>query len=176
VIGEPEDVGAARQLAQDDRYQFQWWTLSLVRAKPFGGQEGSRTGKKGSDRGIDGIINFVDDASGKTKRVIVQVKSGHVKSGDIRDLVGTIQREQAALGVFITLEAPSRDMKVEATSAGFYHSPGWGKEYPRVQILTIDELLHGVEVKMPPQHGTFKVAQRLQSAKPEAEQVELELP
>ncbi len=175
VIGEPEDLGAAQHLAQHDRYQFQWWALSLVRAKPLGAQEGSKAGKKGSDKGIDGIINFIDDNTGKTKRVIVQVKSGHVKSGDVRDLVGTIQREQAAIGIFITLEPPSRDMKAEAASAGFYFSPGWGREYQRIQILTIEELLHGADVNMPPQHGTFKAAQRVQTAKPEALQVELEL-
>jgi site-specific DNA-methyltransferase (adenine-specific) len=55
IIGEPEDIGAARKLAQNDRYQFQWWALSLIHAKPLGGQEGSKTGKKGSDKGIDGI-------------------------------------------------------------------------------------------------------------------------
>jgi site-specific DNA-methyltransferase (adenine-specific) len=173
VIGEPEDLGAARQLAQDDRYQFQWWALSLIRAKPLGGLEGSKTGKKGSDKGIDGIINFVDDASGKSKRVIVQVKSGHVKSGDIRDLVGTVQREQAAIGVFITLEPPTKDMKTEAARAGFYHSIGWGKDYPRIQIFTIAELLQGAEVKMPPQHGTFKSAQRVQKEETEVQQASL---
>ncbi len=171
VIGEPEDIGSARQLAQDDRYQFQWWALSLVKAKPLGGESGSKTGKKGSDKGIDGVINFIDDATGKPKRVLVQVKSGHVKSGDIRDLVGTVQREDAAIGVFITLEEPSRDMRSEAISAGFYHSPGWNQDYPRVQILTVSELLHGAEVKMPPAHGTFREAQRVRQA--EAGQIEL---
>jgi site-specific DNA-methyltransferase (adenine-specific) len=175
VIGEPEALGTARQLAHDDRYQFQWWALSLVRAKPLGGQEGSKTGKKGSDKGIDGIINFVDDASGKSKRVIVQVKSGHVKSGDVRDLVGTVQREQGAIGVFITLESPTKDMKTEAASAGLYHSIGWGKDYPRIQILTIAELLQGADVKMPPQHGTFKSAQRVQKGEPEVRQASLGL-
>ncbi|EFH79607.1 DNA methyltransferase [Ktedonobacter racemifer] len=174
IVGEPEDMSAAYQLAKDDRYQFQWWALSLVRAKPLGGLEGSKTGKKGSDKGIDGIINFVDDASGKPKRVIVQVKSGHVKSGDIRDLVGTMQREQAAIGVFITLEPATKDMKTEAASAGFYHSPGWGKDYPRLQILSIADLLQRKEVHMPPQSGTFKAAQRVQQAKPQAEQIEFE--
>jgi DNA modification methylase len=173
VIGEPEDLGAAQHLAQNDRYQFQWWALSLIRAKPLGGEVGSKTGKKGSDKGIDGIINFVDDATGKSKRVIVQVKSGHVKSGDIRDLVGTVQREQGAIGVFITLEPPTRDMRTEAASAGLYHSPGWGKDYPRIQILTIEELLHNAEVKMPPQHGTFKTAQRVQKTEPAAQQASL---
>src|SRR5713226_45792 len=102
VVGEPKDSGAARQLATEGRYQFQWWALSLIRARPLGGQEGSREGKKRSDKGIDGVIAFIDDASGKAKRVLVQVKSGHVKSADIRDLVGTVQREQAAIGVYHT--------------------------------------------------------------------------
>ena len=162
VVGEPQDMGAARQLAGDDRYQFQWWALSLVRARPLGGQEGSKTGKKGSDKGIDGVITFVDDASGKPKQVLVQVKSGHVKSGDIRDLKGAIEREKAALGVFVTLEPASKDMQTEAVQAGFYKSPGWDKDYPRLQIMTIEDLLHGAEVKMPPAHGTFKQAPKVE--------------
>jgi site-specific DNA-methyltransferase (adenine-specific) len=164
VVGEPRDIGSARQLAQDDRYQFQWWALSLVRAKPLGGQEGSKTGKKGSDKGIDGVITFIDDAYDKSKRVLIQVKSGHVKSGDIRDLVGTVQRENAAIGVFITLEPPSRDMITEAVSAGSYHSPGWNSDYPRIQILTIADLLKGARVQMPMQYGTFKQSRRVQES------------
>lgn len=174
VKGEPEDIGAAKQLAQDDRYQFQWWALSLIRAKPQGGQEGSKTGKKGSDKGIDGVITFIDDAYNKPKRVIVQVKSGHVKSGDIRDLIGTVEQEKAAIGVFITLEQPSRDMLSTAISSGYYHSPGWNKDYPRIQIITIDDLLrHHVEVKMPPQYGTFKQAEKVRESA--SEQPELEM-
>jgi site-specific DNA-methyltransferase (adenine-specific) len=166
VLGEPEDIGSARQLAQDDRYQFQWWALSLVRAKPLGGEAGSKQGKKGSDRGIDGVINFVDEGS-KPKRVLVQVKSGHVKSGDVRDLRGTVDREEAAMGVFITLEPPTPEMKKEAVSTGFYHSPGWGRNYPKFQILTVAELLAGAKIDMPPAWGTFKQAQRAERSGPE---------
>jgi len=168
VVGEPEDIGAARQLAQEDRYQFQWWALSLIRARPLGGEAGSKQGKKGSDKGIDGVITFLDDASGKPKRVLIQVKSGKVKSGDIRDLVGTLQREAAQIGVFLTLEEPSRDMLTEAASAGVYRAAHWGRDFPKLQILTIAELLRGAEIKMPPAHGTFKQAQRVQQ--PDAEQ------
>lgn len=160
VIGEPKDVGAAQQLARDDRYQFQWWALSLVRARPLGGESGSKQGKKGSDKGIDGVINFIDDATGKPKRVLVQVKSGHVKSGDIRDLVGTVGRESAALGVFITLEEPTADMKKEAISAGFYRSPHSQQDYPRIQIVTIADLLTGIRLNMPSAYGTFREAPR----------------
>jgi len=162
VIGEPEDLSSACQLAQDDRYQFQWWALSLMKAKPLGG-DGGKVGKKGADRGIDGVINFVDDNTGKPKRVLVQVKSGHVRSGDIRDLRGTVEREGAAIGVYVTLEEPTREMTREAVTAGYYHSSGWQQDYSKIQILTIEQLLHGAEIKMPPQHGTFREAQRVRS-------------
>lgn len=148
VVGEPQDLDGARQLARDDRYQFQWWALSLIEARPLGG-DGGKTGKKGSDRGVDGAINFIEER-GQVRRALVQVKSGHVKAGDIRDLVGTLDREGAQIGVFLTLETPSREMVSEAASAGFYHSDLWQKDYPRVQILTVEELLNGAEVKIPP--------------------------
>jgi site-specific DNA-methyltransferase (adenine-specific) len=167
VIGEPQSVQSARQLAQDDRFQFEWWALSLVRARPIGADQGSKIGKKGADKGIDGVITFIDDNSGKPKRVIVQVKSGKVSSRDIRDLCGTVGREQAAMGVLITLDKPTRDMITEAATAGFYRSPGWQKDYPKIQILTIGELLQGAAVDMPPPHGTFKQAQRVKEEGPE---------
>lgn len=112
----------------------------------------------------------MDEAGGKVKRVLIQVKSGKVSARDIRDLVGTIQREQSAIGVFITLEEPTRDMINEATSAGFYLSPGWQRDYPRIQILTIAELFRGAEIRMPPEHGTFKQAQRVKDAPDAAQQ------
>ncbi|MCY3865222.1 MAG: DNA methyltransferase, partial [Chloroflexi bacterium] len=146
VIGEPATVEGARELAQDSanegRYQFEWWALSLLRAKPAGGSAGSRKGKKGADQGIDGVINFFDeDKSGKKKpqKVVVQVKSGKVNSGQIRDLKGTVEREGAAIGVFITLEQPTQAMTTEALAAGWYESPAWGKKYRRLQILTIGD-------------------------------------
>jgi site-specific DNA-methyltransferase (adenine-specific) len=162
VIGEPTDLAGAKQLAAESRYQFQWWALSLIEARPFGASSGERSGKKGSDRGMDGLINFIDDASKMPKRVLVQVKSGGVKSGDIRDLVGTLESEKAAMGVFITLEEPTREMKTAAVKAGIYESPGFGRKYPRIQILTVGELLHGAKVEMPPAWGTFKRAERVQ--------------
>jgi len=158
VVGEPEDTAGAKQLASEDRYQFQWWALSLVQAKPLGGEAGSKRGKKGSDKGVDGVIPFLDP---KPNQVLVQVKSGKVKSADIRDLVGTVERERAAVGVFITLEEPSKDMKAEAISAGFYRSSAWLTDYPKIQILTIADLLNGAVIKMPPAVGTFKQAERV---------------
>jgi site-specific DNA-methyltransferase (adenine-specific) len=161
VIGEPQDLAGARQLAQESRYQFQWWALSLVQARPVGAAAGERRGKKGSDRGVDGVINFMDDATKALKRVLVQVKSGGVKSGDIRDLIGTLDNEKAAIGVFITLEEPTSQMKTAALKAGYYESPGFGRKYPRIQILTVAELLDGAEIQMPPPWGTFRRAQKV---------------
>lgn len=163
VIGEPDDLEAAKQLAHDDKYQFQWWALSLIKARPLGGDAGSKTGKKGADQGIDGVITFIDDASSKPNRAIVQVKGGHITSQVIRDLRGTIEREQAAIGVLITLEPATKAMETEAVTAGFYESPGWGKSYPRLQILTIEQLLHGAQVQMPPAYGTFKQATKVKA-------------
>jgi site-specific DNA-methyltransferase (adenine-specific) len=160
VVGEPQDLTDAKQLAHDDRYQFQWWALSMVEAKPLGG-EGGREGKKGSDKGMDGAINFIGD-KGKLQQVLIQVKSGHVNSGMIRDLCGVIDRENAAIGVFITLDPPTRDMVTEAASGGFFHSETWQKDYPRVQILSIEDMFGGKGIEMPPSaYGTFKQAEKI---------------
>lgn len=160
VIGEPVDVHSARQLSLDDRYQFQWWALSLIQARPLGGETGSKQGKKGTDKGIDGVISFMDGSKGEARRIIVQVKSGNVKSGDIRDLVGTVEREKAAIGVFITLDKPSKAMTTEAITAGFYRSPTWNRDYPKIQILSIENLLDGSRVNMPASSVTFQQAPR----------------
>ena len=177
VIGEPATVGAARELARDSanegRYQFEWWALSLLRAKPVGGGAGSRRGKKGADAGIDGVINFFDEDERGRKQpqtVIAQVKSGAVKAGDIRDLKGVLEREGAALGAFVTLEPPTQPMIREALSAGVYDSPRWGKRYRRLQILTIADLLGGAGLDMPPHLGSHQRAGRW---RPEGGQREL---
>jgi site-specific DNA-methyltransferase (adenine-specific) len=159
-VGEPTSVSDAQHLASQDRFQFQWWALSLIKARPLGGQAGNKTGKKGADQGIDGIINFIDDNSGKPKTVIVQVKSGKTSSRDIRDLVGTIEREKSQMGVFLTLEDPTNQMTTEAATAGFYITPFSKELFPKVQISTIGTLLNGQLPKLPSQYGTFKQAPR----------------
>ncbi|MFZ4814434.1 MAG: DNA methyltransferase [Phototrophicaceae bacterium] len=162
VVGEPKSVEDARALAvdkdNDGRYQFQFWALSLVAARPLGGSEGERKGKKGADKGIDGLITFPDSAKGQNsfRDVLVQVKSGKVSSATLRDLLGTVEREGAAIGVLITLEPATRDMLTEAVNAGKFTSKAWGKDYPKIQILTIEDLLlHGARIDMPPQSRMF---------------------
>ena len=173
VIGEPMDDNDAHQLAHDNPYQFQWWALSAIQAMPLGGQEGKKEGKKDADGGIDGVINFIDDPKGKVSQVLVQVKSGSGHSSHIRDLGGIIEGNQAAIGVFITLEPPTSEMKKEAVSAGFYTSPINGQKYPRLQILCIEDLFKGEKVKMPPTASTSKKAERVKKA--QGEQTSLDL-
>ena len=162
TIGEPTDLGGARALAQADRYQFQWWALSLVEARPISnGSSGGKAGKKGADQGVDGVINFFDDNSGKPKRVLVQVKSGKVDAATVRDLRGTLEREKAQIAVLITLEKPTAAMRREAAEAGDYQHAFADARYPRLQILTVQELVEeGASVQMPPPFGTFKQAAR----------------
>jgi site-specific DNA-methyltransferase (adenine-specific) len=163
IVGEPEDLEGARQLKKDDPYQFQWWALSLIGARPYGGAGEGKAGKKGSDRGVDGMIYFQGekDALGKA---IVQVKSGHVNSAHIRDLKGVLEREKSGIGIFLTLEEPSREMQTEAVSTGFYHSEIWQKNYPRIQILTVEEILAGKCPDLPPTPqgaSAFKKAEKV---------------
>lgn len=156
VIGEPVDLKGSEELAKQDPYQFEWWALGLVGARPAESEK-----KKGKDRGIDGYIYFHDEPQ-KTKKIVIQVKSGHVNPGQIRDLRGVIEREDAQIGVFITLNKPTKGMIKEAVSAGYYKSPGWGKDYLRLQILTVEELLEGKAIEYPPKTSiTFKKAERV---------------
>jgi DNA modification methylase len=150
VIGEPVSIPDAARLAADDPYQFQWWALGLVGARPV--EE-----KKGADKGIDGRIYFhVGD--NKTRQIILSVKAGHVTVSQVRDLRGVVDREGAEMGVLISLEDPTGPMRKEAASAGFYTSP-WGK-HPRLQLLTVDDLLTGKTIDRPPiqTSTTFKKA------------------
>lgn len=160
VVGEPVSLPDAAQLASDDPYQFQFWALGLVGARPAQTEQ-----KKGADRGIDGNVYFHDDPQGKTKRIILSVKAGaNVNVAMVRDLVGTVTREKADLGVLITMTNPTRPMREEAASAGFYHSPMGGK-HPKVQILTIQQLLDGRGIDYPARSQrsdlTFKKARRV---------------
>jgi site-specific DNA-methyltransferase (adenine-specific) len=68
------------------------------------------------------------------------------------------------MGLLVTLEPPTRPMRQEALDAGVYHSPGWGKDFPRLQIVTVEELLQGQEPTIPPMRATFQRAQRLRQA------------
>ena len=161
VVGEPVDVGSARALAEQDRYQFEFWAMSLLEAFP------REQKKKGADQGVDGVVYFIDGPRRAVNKAVVQVKSGRVSSPLIRDLVGTVEREKAAIGLFITLEEPTRDMRTEAVSAGFYHSDLWQTDYPKIQIRTVGELLEGRGFEVPRNPQTYQASQRITRAEGE---------
>jgi len=159
VEGVPKDLEGARDLALRDKYQFQWWACSLVNAQPYQSQ------KKGADRGIDGLIFFTDVVNQKpqTQKIIVSVKGGeNVGVAMIRELITVMQQNEAEIGLFVTLAEPTQPMRSEAAAAGFYQNVN-GQQFPRVQILTIDELLssHKQPQFIDLSHGaeTFKKAQ-----------------
>ena len=154
VIGEPEDVGSARALWEQDPFQFQYWAMSLLQAQP----QSER--KRGADRGIDGLVYFIDGQRRTAQKVVVQVKGGHVSSPQVRDLKGTVEREKAAMGLFISLEEPTGPMRTEAVSAGFYHSDVWQRDYPKIQLRTVGELLAGNGFELPARLPAYEGAQR----------------
>ncbi len=152
VVGQPADEASAEALFRQDPYLFEQWALSLIQAQPA-------HEKKGADRGLDGILPLRDEAN-KVNRVAVQVKGGHVHVGYIRDLCHVVEREGAVMGYLITLEAPSRPMETEAQAMGYYHSAGWGQDYPKVQIRTVAQLLRGEGFSQPPAGAGYARAGR----------------
>lgn len=163
VVGEPVSIPDATALAASDQYQFQWWALGLVGARPT-------EQKKGADKGIDGRLYFHDEPK-KTKQIVISVKAGHLIAQYVRDIRGVMEREKAEIGVLISLERPTKPMRTEAASAGFYQAP-WGNRYPRLQLLTIEEIFGGKGIDYPRENVTFKKAP---AVRPEAEENE-ELP
>ena len=173
--GQPTDFASAKRLAELDKFQFQHWALSLIGARPLKEGEG-----KGADRGVDGLLYYYEterkdllnrireDAPDVRRepvhreKIIVQVKGGGVNRGDVATLLGDVENQKAAGGVLITLEKPSKQMRSEAADAGRYTSKLWhDKDYPRIQILTVEGLLDGTErIDAPPQLNPFATAAR----------------
>lgn len=162
VIGEPVSIEDAEELAGSDPYQFQWWALGLVGARPA-------EQKKGADKGIDGRLYFHDEPK-TAKQIIFSVKAGALHANYVRDLHGVITREKAEIGVLISLDQPTQPMRSEAASAGFYQAP-YGKRHARLQLLTVAELLAGKGIDYPAQEArrdvTFKQAPKAKGEKAE---------
>ena len=147
VEGTPKDLASACDLALRDKYQFQWWAVSMVDALPFGGR------KKGADGGIDGLIYFNDhDAvSGKmvTHRAIVSVKGGlNPDNAMVETLAATIAREKAPIGILIMNAKPTREMERRAAAVGIYRA-GVDETFPKLQILTLADLFQGKRPRIP---------------------------
>jgi site-specific DNA-methyltransferase (adenine-specific) len=143
IIGEPTTPNEAATLAEQDKFQFQWWALGLVGARPV-------EQKKGADHGIDGKILFRDDPkAARPEQIIIQVKGGKTGVKDVRDLRGVLDREKAAIGILISLQPPTGPMETEAASAGFYEHKVNKLKYPRIQLRTVKELMEGKGIERP---------------------------
>jgi hypothetical protein len=192
--GQPTDFGSAKALAELDKWQFQQWALSLIDARPRTEGDG-----KGADRGVDGMLYFYDYVDSRSRReeaqtskpnkslvtstptkskeeavrqkILVQVKGGGVQRNDVSTLLGDVNNQKFAAGILITLEKPTKPMREEAADAGRYESKLWhDKDYPKIQILTIEGLLSGKErVEAPPQMNPFAKAQREGKAEKQSE-------
>jgi site-specific DNA-methyltransferase (adenine-specific) len=149
VDGLPRDLSGAKELAHKNRFEFEYWALSLVNAMPS--QDKSKENMRGADKGVDGNINFYKKLRGgqEVGKAIVQVKSGHVKRNDIAMLKGDIARENAEAGLFITLEEPTQPMEEEVAGAGSFTVDYSKNEFPKIQILAVEELLHGKKPDLP---------------------------
>ncbi len=171
IAGVPKDLDGARALALADKYEFQKWALSTIDAQPYKG------GKKGGDGGVDGYLYIKPDGK-KTEKVIVSVKGGQsLTPAMVKDLIVTVDQEGAKMGVFLTLEPPTKGMIAQAAAAGFYKPEGdqqWRVPFPKIQIVTVAQLfLPSNPLQMPWQDtSVFKKAAR---EKKENSQSELDL-
>ena len=166
VVGEPQDAGSARALWEQDPYQFQFWAVSLLEAQPQSEQ------KRGADQGIDGLLYFIDGQKRTPHKIVVQVKGGHVSSPQVRDLKGVVEREQAAMGLFISLDEPTAPMRSEAASGGLFQSDVWQRDFPKIQLRTIGEMLAGSGFDLPPRPAAYQPAQRVR--RPQGRQATME--
>jgi len=143
ISGIPKDKAAALALFSHSPFDFERWAVSIINAQPNQKQVG--------DKGIDGVARFPLDARGGIGRVLVSVKGGkQLNPAMVRDLGGTIRTQKAEMGVLIINGTPTRGMIDEANHAGTYRHPAYTGVFPRVQIITIDDLLAGKKPNMPP--------------------------
>ena len=159
LSGIPRDIESAKALAhkKEDktRKEFEKWAIIT-----YSNDKAKLNEKKGSDKGIDGKLNFYWDFDKEIKDVLFSVKSGHVSVSQIRDFLHVIEREKAAAGVFITLEEPTKPMLQEAKDAGSVTIPLTGQSIDKLQIVTVRQILDGARAGFPLAIDPLKKAER----------------
>ena len=155
VEGIPRDLHGAQALFNSSPFDFERWAVTLA--------DGTPNAKQVGDRGIDGVIRFLNDAKGKAEggRVLVSVKGGKgLNPAMVRDLIGTVDSQKAEMGVLITMVPPTPGMVEAANHSGSYTWAVNGQSFPRVQIITVPELLNFKRPKMPPARTPYISAVR----------------
>ena len=159
ITGVPRDMDSAIALAhkQDDRLrkEFEKWSVLT-----YTNNRAIINDKKGADQGIDGIAYFLTGKDENAK-IIFQVKSGNVKRDTIATLRGDMEREQAAIAILLTLEKPTAPMLKEAKAAGRFHHESMGKNYDKIQIVTIQEIVESSKrLEIPMSMEVLRAARR----------------
>lgn len=140
LLGIPRDLGGAQALFTRSPFEFERWCVMRVDGQPNEKQVG--------DRGIDGVIRFPLDQK-TSDRILVSVKGGGTNPGHVRDLIGTVQSGKAAMGLFISLRSPTKAMIEAANQSGIYMYPVNGQKFPKVQIITVEDLLNDKRPNLP---------------------------
>lgn len=156
VVGRPESLSGAEELARRDKHEFEKWIVPKLDGHLYEG------GRKGADGGIDGFIYFKPDGK-KTEKAILSVKGGdNVGVTMIRDLHSTMEREKALAAVFVTKALPTKPMIQEAAKVGLFESEVTGRKHARLQILTLAEIFADKRPDLPWVVSPYKKAQRSQ--------------
>jgi site-specific DNA-methyltransferase (adenine-specific) len=151
IRGVPEDKGSAIKLWEENPFAFQdWW---ITEFEVFS----STFGKKGADQGIDGLGMYLIPTVEEPIKAAFQVKGGKVQSKDIDALLGAMVKHKCELGVFLTVQPPTKPMLETVANSGYYSAAGFN--YPRLQILTLEEFFSGKTLHLPKVNITFKSAQ-----------------
>lgn len=143
INGIPSDLASAQALFNRSPFDFERWAVSLINAEPNSKQVG--------DRGIDGIARFPVDHKGKIGKLLVSVKGGKtVNPTFVRDLAGTVEATpEAHMGVLITMVEPTRGVMDAINHGGVYTLPYNGQTFPKLQHITIAEILANKRPSMP---------------------------
>ncbi|WAB09831.1 DNA methyltransferase [Streptomyces phage TagePhighter] len=152
ILGIPRDISGAQALFRRSPFEFERWCVMMLDGQPNEKQVG--------DRGIDGVIRFPIDGKGGSDRVLVSVKGGATNPGHVRDLVGTVESQRAAMGVFVCMNEPTKGMVDAANHSGAYNHPANGQRYPKVQIISVNDLVNGKRPNMPTALLPYFQAQR----------------
>ena len=162
VSGKPQDLQAAQALFDRSAFEFERWAVTLVAAQPNKRQVG--------DKGIDGVGRFYLDNKRKTNnfgRVLVSVKGGKTLNPSmVRDLKGTVETEKAEMGILVTIAKATRGVTEAINHSGTYTFPVNGAQFPRLQHITISELLQGKRPQLPPMKRPYIQAEKLSGPSP----------
>ena len=163
VRGIPKDEASAIRLWQQNPFAFQdWWITEFCAFS-------TTFGKKGADKGVDGIALYQIDNDGNTIKAAFQVKGGKVGSKDIDALRGAMEKQHCELGVFLSIGPLTKPMADTVSMSGVVSTPGF--EYPKLQLLTLAEFFSDKKLKLPQINITFETA-KLKGKGPR--QIELE--